>query len=292
MCQLGRAQGYSNLIFSIFRDCCEGISSVQATKINLVLSEYPRTLKILSNYRVLRVYLKFTVMPMVNGTPKFTRPPPTFERKIVCFYSKPPCEEIKCNSSLTKFPVQAKKGSLVLPLSMSILHVSLTALACFGPIDWSIASDLKSEGTVFGAARVVDGDTLVVNGVRIRLYGIDAPEKKQTCEVSGKDVACGMESTQALESEIGGGPVACSLHGRDLYGRGIGVCSVESKPGVITDLNSWMVDKGHAVAYRKYSSRYVQQELSAQKSKLGIWAGSFKQPEEWRREHLHRKISK
>jgi endonuclease YncB( thermonuclease family) len=227
-------------------------------------------------------------MPMVNGTRK-VGPPPTFERTIVCFYRKPLCKQMKCNSSLTKPPSQARKGSIALPLSMSILQASLTALACFGPIDWSIASDLKFEGTVFGAARVVDGDTLVVNGVRIRLYGIDAPEKKQLCQVSGNDVACGMKSAQALKREIGGRPVACSLHGRDLYGRGIGVCSVESKPGVITDLNSWMVDKGHAVAYRKYSLRYVQQELSAQKSKLGIWAGSFELPEDWRREHLHRK---
>ena len=46
--------------------------------------------------------------------------------------------------------------------------------------------------TITGPARVIDGDTLGVSGQRIRLHGIDAPEKNQTCQIEGTPWACGI----------------------------------------------------------------------------------------------------
>lgn len=174
--------------------------------------------------------------PQKNNHPKFY------------FQRRPIYSDKKCKCSIIEPPEQSNKTSC--NLAKSFFHASLAALVCFGSVNGSVANVLSSEGTVIGDARVVDGDTLVVNGVRIRLYGIDAPEKKQLClDVSGKEIECGVKSAQALKREIGKRPVACSLHGRDLYGRAVGVCSIENKLGVTTDLNSWMVDKGHAVSF-------------------------------------------
>ena len=49
------------------------------------------------------------------------------------------------------------------------------------------------------------------------------------------------------------------------------------------DIGAWMVERGHALAYRQYSLNYVDAEDTARKSKAGIWAGEFVAPWEWRR---------
>ena len=44
-----------------------------------------------------------------------------------------------------------------------------------------------------------------------------------------------------------------------------------------------MVNQGHAVAYKKYSKRYVLDEQDAKENMRGIWQGSFLNPEKWRK---------
>ena len=110
-------------------------------------------------------------------------------------------------------------------------------------------------GAFTGPARVIDGDTLDVGGVRIRLYGIDAPESKQSCQAGGKRWSCGREATRALAGRIGGRSVSCQERDRDRYGRIVAVCSASG-----TDLNAWMAVEGWAFAYRRYSNAYVAEE--------------------------------
>lgn len=132
--------------------------------------------------------------------------------------------------------------------------------------------------SITGVPRIVDGDSLVIDGVKIRLHGIDAPERNQTCGVDPDRWDCGRESTKALTEMIDRTPVTCHERDVDRYGRIVAVCTV----GEVL-LNSRMVSEGWAVAYRRYSMDYVAEEQQARTAKRGMWAGEFFTPEQWRR---------
>ncbi|MEO3387424.1 thermonuclease family protein [Mesorhizobium sp. CAU 1741] len=135
----------------------------------------------------------------------------------------------------------------------------------------------EREETVQGAASVVDGDTILLLGTRVRLSEIDAPEIAQTCmDPSGLAYACGERARSALIELIGGRQVTCAGRGLDRYGRLLGRCSAGA-----TDLNRAMVEAGWAVAYGDFNDA---QAVARQESR-GLWAGIFDQPQEWRRLH-------
>ena len=122
--------------------------------------------------------------------------------------------------------------------------------------------------------RIIDADTLVLNGVKVRLNGIDAPEMRQNCEdINLKIYDCGVASKRALQNFIQTRPdemVQCQYIGKDAYGRMIGDCSSGN-----ININMWLVENGWALAYRKYSKKYVENENSAQHNLAGIWSGKF-----------------
>ncbi len=69
---------------------------------------------------------------------------------------------------------------------------------------------------ITGKPRVIDGDTLEIAGERIRLHGIDAPERRQTCVASGEVWHCGQQAALALADFIGRSPVRCEQQGNDI----------------------------------------------------------------------------
>lgn len=149
----------------------------------------------------------------------------------------------------------------------------------------ALAATSPNPAIIEGTARVSDGDTLVVGKERIRLYGMDAPEKAQACkDAAGRDYACGLVSKKALEDHVGSQSVRCEVKTIDQYGRNVASCSLAgnllSGP---EDLGQYMVSNGLAVAYRQYGKEYVALEESAHAAHRGIWAGSFTQPSEWRK---------
>lgn len=129
-----------------------------------------------------------------------------------------------------------------------------------------------------GIPRIVDGDTIQIGKTRIRFHGIDAPEAKQTCTANGKEWRCGWEATNALANIVGDNWVSCSQRDRDRYGRIVAVC----RAGAV-DLNAWMVGQGWAVAYRRFSLDYVEDEGEAKGARRGLWRGQFVMPWDWRR---------
>jgi endonuclease YncB( thermonuclease family) len=131
---------------------------------------------------------------------------------------------------------------------------------------------------ITGPASVIDGDTIEIDGQRISLYGVDAPEAAQTCAVGGKEERCGEQATTALAARIGQQTVTCKPKDTDQDGDMLAVCSAGGD-----DLNGWMVSQGMALAFRQYANKYVRREKKAAKEKVGLWRGYFVMPWDWRR---------
>lgn len=133
---------------------------------------------------------------------------------------------------------------------------------------WLIAAFLGIVAPALGAeVRVVDGDTLSIDGVHYRLHGIDAPEAGQHCtDRSGGTWRCGDEATRHLEELIGRTVPVCDNRGIDDYDRIIAVCTVGGQ-----DLNRTMVLDGYAWAFRRYSEDYAGDEDLASQQGLEIW---------------------
>ena len=120
-----------------------------------------------------------------------------------------------------------------------------------------------------------DGDTITIltekkQQIKVRLFGIDAPELKQPY---------GKKSKQFLANLIASEVVEVEENGKDRYKRTIGTIYVNG-----TDINAQMVENGYAWAYRKFSKKYTPQESKAKSQKLGLWQDKEPIPPwEWRR---------
>ena len=152
-------------------------------------------------------------------------------------------------------------------------------------------NDVKSDEVkiISGIAKVSDGDTIRIDEKKIRLFGIDAPELNQKCQKPwlvisflnfNKQYPCGQISTKKIKNKIDNKMIICKWKDKDKYKRFIAEC-FKGK----TNINAWMVRNGYAVAYKKYSKKFVSLENIAKKEKLGIWKGTFEMPWDYRRKN-------
>lgn len=133
-------------------------------------------------------------------------------------------------------------------------------------------------GVISGAARIVDGDTIAIDGVKIRLEGIDAPESDQVClDQQSTKWTCGIAARDRLAERIGNRSIDCTPAGSDKDYRTLAVCRLAGE-----DLNAWMVRQGWALAFVRYSKVYVAEEEEARSAKRGLWSGAFIAPWDWR----------
>lgn len=175
---------------------------------------------------------------------------------------------------------------------LGILAVAAIVAPLFGAAAES--TPVSAYPVVVGQAGVTDGDTIrmgkasvtaegktvEMSGVRIRLHGIDAPEKRQTCkDAKGKEWFCGHDALMAMTAMVRAKEVTCYVHDIDRYKRLVAVCSVAG----IADINAELVKRGLAVAYREYSKDYVDEEDTARAAHVGLWAGKFDMPWDWRK---------
>ena len=131
------------------------------------------------------------------------------------------------------------------------------------------ATNMQSRG-----AFASDGDSLRINGQRVRLWGIDAPELEQTCtKPDGTEWSCGRVSRDRLAARIKNVTVECSGTRRDQFGRLLAICTVNGR-----DIGSQMVREGLAVSY----GAYRPEETMAKADKSGLWVGDFVNPRDWR----------
>ena len=155
------------------------------------------------------------------------------------------------------------------------------AFACLLLVGALAARSLAANVT--GPATVIDGDTIVVAGERVRLEGIDAPELRQECIAYGQPWACGRTAAEWLKEHLNGRQVECVGHARDRYQRLLAVCYVGGD-----SINERIVREGWALAFRRYSADYVQAESAARRAGAGIWRGEFTTPWEWRQQDRRR----
>ena len=126
--------------------------------------------------------------------------------------------------------------------------------------------------------RVVDGDTIHLNGEKIRFTGIDTPELKQTCIKEGFIDPCGVTAKEILIVKIGDNKVECISEGKDRYKRTLAECFVNNE-----SLSSYLVRSGYAFAYRKYSKKFISDEDYAKANKIGMWSMKFDYPWDYRK---------
>ena len=131
---------------------------------------------------------------------------------------------------------------------------------------------------VSGHVKVVDGDTIKVGQQLIGLFGIDAPEVKQTCVTDAKRWPCGRRAREALRDFIGNNRVECYGAERDRQGRLLAVCLRGEE-----ELNKWLVQQGWAIVYPIGADSYDVEQEAARSARRGVWQGKFVRPWEWRR---------
>ena len=173
-----------------------------------------------------------------------------------------------------------KKLNLNLCNLLFIFFLSLTSLA---------NSEEKFIAAEPSKILVIDGDTIKIGREKIRLFGIDAPEIKQVCKNENNDpYPCGIKAKNFLSWLIedynkNNEKIYCYYSERDKYKRIIGECFI----GTIskTNINKMMVTNGRAIAYLKYSEKYLDAQNIAKNKKMGIWKGTFDLPEEWRKKN-------
>ena len=126
--------------------------------------------------------------------------------------------------------------------------------------------------------KIIDGDTIILNGEKIRFSGIDTPELKQTCLQDDQEVSCGMFAKMLLVKKISNNIPECISEGKDVYKRTLAECFVKGE-----SLSSFLVRSGYAFAYRKYSTKFIKDEDFAKANKLGMWAMTFQYPWDFRK---------
>ena len=167
----------------------------------------------------------------------------------------------------TRFASRRRPGWLrYLDIGVAMLVISSVAFV-------AARMDHLAGDEISGAARVVDGDSLAIGKRRLRLKGIDAPELKQRCTRDGFEYGCGTESASYLRGLVGKHHVECKGEGLDRYGRDLVRCKAAG-----VDLNETMVRSGHAIAFGDYGSA----ETAARSEAVGLWAGDFQTPKQWR----------
>ena len=131
--------------------------------------------------------------------------------------------------------------------------------------------------TISGTPEVMDADILKFGRQRVILWGIDAPDQNQTCQMNGALWGCYDVAKREMQLLAGRGEVTCHLKGApDPFGRRYGVCESGGQ-----DLNAEMVKAGLALAFEEQSADYDGQMAEAIGAGTGLWQVGVNFEEPW-----------
>jgi endonuclease YncB( thermonuclease family) len=118
-----------------------------------------------------------------------------------------------------------------------------------------------------------------MGNTRIRIEGMDAPERDQLCgDENLQNNPCGTKATEALREIVGDKSVDCAASGLDRYGRSLATYTVDG-----LDIEHERVRDCWALAFVRYSKRYIEDEDAARTIKAGMWGGTFIEPRNYGR---------
>lgn len=126
-------------------------------------------------------------------------------------------------------------------------------------------------------SRVIDTDTLELQGERVRLWDIQAPERREYCIRKGAAAfRCDDVGKAFVEALVASG-VTCTPQKRDKYGRVVAACVTAAGE----DVSTRIVQAGYALAYRRFTKHQVSAEDSARAAGAGWWSCEVTAPERW-----------
>lgn len=185
----------------------------------------------------------------------------------------------------------------ILPPLRSIFHRLHQVPIHIGWRRWTLAF-IALVGVLI--ANAIDGETLLVNGVEINLFGIDAMERDQICQnAEGVDYPCGRAAVMALQKLIQNNQVVCLPFFAVSPTRVIGACemvvdkvSLPTSPSDFLEeeyrpnsLSRLMVEQGYALTIGYGRELFNDEQRQAQVLRSGVWAGSFEPPALYRSKH-------
>ncbi|MCR2117045.1 thermonuclease family protein [Campylobacter upsaliensis] len=186
--------------------------------------------------------------------------------------------------TLLKRILKAKKLSLSLVIAIITFVFSLNQSLSFNAFLPQDFKEQNLEKELTGkVSKVIDGDTIEllaktskenpynhIAKLKIRLYGIDAPELKQ---------AYGKEAKEFLSALVLKQEVSLIIENKDKYDRFVGTLFLKGQ-----DINKEMVKNGYAHAYESFSKKYLAEQADAKMFKLGLWQDErVMSPSEFRR---------
>lgn len=159
------------------------------------------------------------------------------------------------------------------PTYLGAVAAALTTLIATAPA--------PAATTLRGPVESVEtGDTLVVAGQRVRLWGIDAPDLDQPCMDGDRlPYRCGITARMVLDALTRTREVVCGIAETGTVTPPLAVCRAGD-----SDLGGLMVATGYAFDRPEISGGlYAGEEAQAKARKSGLWAGAFVKPAGWRR---------
>lgn len=128
----------------------------------------------------------------------------------------------------------------------------------------SLPTSADAEAVIEGVARVLDGQTIEINGRPVRLAGLAVPEELKHCGRRDQQT-CTTAAMLQLQQLIATVPVRCRVEQAD-GSQLVGTCYTGTE-----DVGRELVRTGYARAYRAYSDRYVDDEIAAEAMQRGHW---------------------